>query len=172
MRTSITKVDDFENGLADFRQERKKEFKDNEKIIKSWINDAKKTLRIQIQGVEKQQKKINEDFNLVKDLDKEMKTRVEEETRLTSAIREMESTFSEIKRDYKEFQQEGQISNEYNTFVSLPQMLHIIFIPSNRYYLPYNLTFFTVCIQCPYAVSVVIKLLYHKPRASFNSLSI
>jgi len=112
IRTAIIKVDDFENGLSDFRLERKKEFKDYEKQIKSWIDDAKKMLKTQIQGVETQQKKILDDFILVKELNKEMKTRIEEETRLTASLREMESNFGDIQRDYKEYQRETRSAKE------------------------------------------------------------
>jgi chromosome segregation ATPase len=108
VRAAIVKVDDFENGLSDFKLERKKYFKDYEKDVKSWINDAKKMLKTQIQGVETQQKKTLDDFKLVKDLDKEMKTRIDEETRLTATLREMESNFDDIKRDYKEYQRESK----------------------------------------------------------------
>jgi len=112
MRTSITRVDDFDNGLADFRLERKKEFKDYEKIVKSLINDAKKMLRTQIQGIEKQQKTFGEDFNRVKDLEKEMKIRIEEETRFSTTLREMENNYGEIKRDYKQYQLDSRSSKE------------------------------------------------------------
>lgn len=112
MRTSITRVDDFDNGLADFRLERKKEFKDYEKIVKSLINDAKKMLRTQIQGVEKQQKSFGEDFSRVKDLEKEMKIRIEEETRFSTTLREMENDYGEIKRAYKQYQLDSRSSKE------------------------------------------------------------
>jgi chromosome segregation ATPase len=104
LRTSITRVDDFENGLADFRVERKKELKDYEKITKSWINDAKKNLRTQIQGIEKQQKALREDFKRVKELEKNMKTRIEEEIRFNASLRETEKDISEIKQEYTEYQ--------------------------------------------------------------------
>ena len=112
MRTAITKVDDFENGLADFRLDRKKQFKDYEKQTKSWINDAKKMIKTQIQGVETQQKKMLDDFKLVKDLDKEMKTRIEEESRFNASLREMEKSFGEVQREYKEYQREAKSVKE------------------------------------------------------------
>ena len=104
LRTSITRVDDFENGLADFRVERKKELKDYEKITKSWINDAKKNLRTQIQGIERQQKALGEEFKRVKELEKDMKTRIEEEIRFNASLRETEKDISEIKQEYIEYQ--------------------------------------------------------------------
>ena len=112
LRTSITRVDDFENGLADFRVERKKELKDYEKITKSWISDAKKNLRTQIQGIEKQQKTLGEDFKRVKDLENKMKTRIEEEIRFNASLRETEKDISEIKQEYKEYQRYSRSAKE------------------------------------------------------------
>jgi len=103
LRTSITRVDDFDNGLADFRLERKKELKDFEKLTKSWINDAKKNLRAQIQGIETGQKSLVEDYKQVKDLDKKMTTRIEEETRFNAVLREMEKDVGDIDQQYKEY---------------------------------------------------------------------
>jgi chromosome segregation ATPase len=112
VRTAIVKVDDFENELSDFKLERKKYFKDYEKEIKSWIDEAKKMLKTQIQGVETQLKMMLDDFKLVKQLEKEMKTRIEEETRFNATLREMESTFGDVQRDYKEYQREARSTKE------------------------------------------------------------
>jgi chromosome segregation ATPase len=103
LRTSITRVDDFDNGLADFRLERKKELKDFEKLTKSWINDAKKNLRVQIQGIEAGQKSLVKDNKQVKDLEKKMTTRIEEESRFNATLREMEKDVGEIDQQYKEY---------------------------------------------------------------------
>ena len=62
LRTSVTRVDDFEADLGIFRMDRKKELKDQEKLTKSWIADAKKDLRAQLQGLETHQKKLLEDL--------------------------------------------------------------------------------------------------------------
>lgn len=105
LRTSVTKVDDFEGELAAIRVDRKKEIKDQEKQFKSWIADAKKLLTAQISGVESQQKKILEDFKRVKDLEKEMHTRIEEETRLRKSLRELEKSFSDVQKGFKEVEQ-------------------------------------------------------------------
>ncbi len=104
LRTTVTKIDDFEAELSTFRLDRKKELKDQEKIVKTWIADAKKMLRTQIQGVETQQKKQIEDIKKIKELDKEMKTRIEEETRFNASLREMEKSFSDVEKEYKEYQ--------------------------------------------------------------------
>ncbi len=104
LRTSMAKVDGFESSLADFRLNRKKDFKDLEKLVKSWITDAKRDLRTRIQGIETTQKKQIEDFKRVKALEKEMKTRIEEDARFNASLREIESGFSDVQKDYKEYQ--------------------------------------------------------------------
>ena len=104
LRTSMAQVDDFETSLADFRLNRKKDFKDQEKLVKSWITDAKKDLRTRIQGIGTTQKKQIEDFKRVKALEKEMKTRIEEDARFNASLREIESGFSDVQKDYKEYQ--------------------------------------------------------------------
>lgn len=104
LRASVAQVDDFETSLADFRLNRKKDFKDQEKLVKSWITDAKKDLRTRIQGIETTQKKQTEDFKRVKELEKDMKTRIEEETRFNASLREIESGFSDVQKEYNEYQ--------------------------------------------------------------------
>lgn len=104
LRTSMGQVDDFETSLADFRLNRKKDFKDQEKLVKSWIIDAKKDLRTRIQGIATTQKKQIVDFKRVKELEKDMKTRIEEETRFNASLREIESGFSDVQKEYNEYQ--------------------------------------------------------------------
>lgn len=104
LRTAITRVDDFESNLNDFKLNRKKDFKDQEKLVKSWIADAKKDLRARIQGIETTQKKQIADFKRVKELEKEMKTRIEEEARFNATLRDIESGFSDVQKEYKEYQ--------------------------------------------------------------------
>ena len=104
LRTSIAKVSDFESSLSDFRLTRKKDFKDLEDLVKSWISDAKKDLKTRIQGIETDQKKQIEDFKKVKVLEKEMMTRIEEENRFNASLREIESGFSDVQKEYKEYQ--------------------------------------------------------------------
>ena len=106
LRTSITKVDSFEDNLDSFQAERKKANKDQEKLFRGWINDAKKDLRTQLRGVETQQKKLLEDFKRVKELEKQMSARIDEETRFNASLREMEKSAGDIKKEYKEHQRE------------------------------------------------------------------
>lgn len=112
LRTSVSRVDDFEASLTDFRLEHKKEFSDHDKLVKSWIADAKKMLRTQIQGVETQQKKLVEEFKKVKELENDMDIRKEEETRFNASLREMEKGFSEVQKEYKELQRLTRGSQE------------------------------------------------------------
>lgn len=108
LRTSVGKVDDFESDLSSFRVDRKKEIKDQEKLYKSWIADAKKILIAQINGLETQQKRCLEDFKLVKELDKEMNARIEEETRLNNTLRDLGKSFSDVQKGFKEVEQAGK----------------------------------------------------------------
>jgi chromosome segregation ATPase len=105
LRTSVTKVDDFEAELGSFRADHKKEIKDQEKVIKGWITDAKKLLAAQINSVETQQKKILEDFKRVKNLEKEMGIRIEEESHINKSLRDLEKSFSDVQKGFKEMEQ-------------------------------------------------------------------
>ncbi len=106
LRTSVTRVDDFETDLGVFRLDRKKELKDHEKMTKSWIADAKKDLRTQLRGLETQQKKLLEENKKIKILENDMNTRVEEENRFNASLREMENSYDDIKKDNKEYQRD------------------------------------------------------------------
>ena len=108
LRTSVSRVDDFEADLGVFRVDRKKDIKEQEKLTKSWIADAKKDLRVQLRGLETQQKKLLEETKRIKILEKNMKTREEEETRFNSSLREMENAFDDIHKDYKDYQRDSK----------------------------------------------------------------
>ncbi len=108
LRTSVSRVDDFEADLGVFRVDRKKDIKEQEKLTKSWISDAKKDLRVQLRGLETQQKKLLEETKRIKILEKDMKTREEEETRFNASLREMENAFDDIHKDYKDYQRDSK----------------------------------------------------------------
>jgi chromosome segregation ATPase len=108
LRTSVTKVDDFEAELGSMRVDRKKEIKDQEKLFKGWIADAKKILAAQIQGLEKQQQKILDDFKRVKELEKAMDTRINEESRFNQSLREVEKSFSDVQKGFKGIEQDAK----------------------------------------------------------------
>ena len=106
LRTTITKVDDFEHTLDRFQADRKKAHKDQEKLFRGWITDAKKDLRTQLRGVETQQKKLIEELKRIKELENQMQARIDEETRFNASLREMEKSAGDIKKDYKDYQRE------------------------------------------------------------------
>lgn len=108
LRTAVTKVDDFEAELGSLRVDRKKEAKDQEKLCKGWIADAKKLLSAQIQGLEKQQQKILEDYKLVKALEKEMNARVEEETRIVISLKDLEESFLDVQKGFQGIEQDAK----------------------------------------------------------------
>ncbi len=107
LRTSVTKVDGFEAELGSLRIDRKKEIKDQEKLYKGWIADAKKMLTAQIQALEKQQQQILEDFKRVKELEKSMDARVEEESRISNSLRDLEKSFSDVHKGFKGIEQDA-----------------------------------------------------------------
>ena len=102
LRTSVTKVDDFEVELSSMRVDRKKEIKDQEKLYKSWITDAKKMVTAQVRSLETQQKRILEDFKRVKELEKQMDIRVEEESRVNTSMRDLDKSFSDVQKGFRE----------------------------------------------------------------------
>lgn len=108
LRTSVSKVDDFEAELGSLRVDRKKEIKDQEKLYKGWIADAKKILGAQIQGLETQQKKILIDFKRVKELENAMATREDEESRTNKSLRELEKSFSDVQKGFKGIEQDAK----------------------------------------------------------------
>jgi chromosome segregation ATPase len=112
LRTSVSRVDDFEADLGTLRVNRKKEINDQEKLAKSWISDAKKELRAQLLGIETQQKKLLEEIKKIKILEKDMQARVDEETRFNATLREIENGFDDIQKDYKDFQRDAKTSQQ------------------------------------------------------------
>ena len=106
LRTTVSKVDGFEENLDRFQAERKKANQDQEKLFRGWITDAKKDLRTQLGGVETQQKKLLEEIKRIKELEKQMDARIEEETRFNASLREMEKNAEDIMKEYKEYQRE------------------------------------------------------------------
>ncbi len=112
IRTSIARVDDFEDSLADFHVKLKKDRNEIESDLKSWIEDAKKVLRTQIQGVESQMKSIQGDLKQLKNLEKEMDTRIKEDARIDQKQTEMDRTIKEIERETAELLRQAKLANE------------------------------------------------------------
>lgn len=106
LRTSVTRVDDFEAELSSLRVERKKEVKDQDKLYKGWVADAKKMLTSQIKNLETSGNKLNEEFKRVNDLEKDMRARIEEENRVNKSLRELEKSFSDVQKSFKEVELE------------------------------------------------------------------
>jgi len=112
LRTSIGRVDDFEEALADFRVDRTKAINEFEKDIKNWIEDAKKVLRTQIEGLEGQMKAHQDELKRVKDLEKEMSARVEEEERLSNQYNDLDKEFRDIKRKSEDLVRQSRVHKE------------------------------------------------------------
>ena len=112
LRTSIGRVDDFEEALADFRVDRTKAINEFEKDVKNWIEDAKKVLRTQIEGLEGQMKAHQEEFKRIKELEKEMSARVEEEDRLSNQFNDLDKEFRDIKRKSEDLVRQSRVHKE------------------------------------------------------------
>ena len=112
LRTSIGRVDDFEEALADFRVDRTKAINEFEKDVKNWIEDAKKVLRTQIEGLEGQMKAHQDELKRVKDLEKEMSARAEEEDRLSNQFNDLDKEFRDIKRKSEDLVRQSRIHKE------------------------------------------------------------
>jgi len=104
LRTIISRVDDFDDDLSRFRVEQNKSDKEFEKDVKSWIQEAKKVLRTQIQGLEGKLQDINRLGDEVEGLQKEIQVRKEEEDRFNNQIREIKKDLAEVKRSNEEQQ--------------------------------------------------------------------
>lgn len=112
LKTSLARVDDFDDTLADFRLERKKAKNEFEKDAKSWIEDSKKVLRTQISGLEDQLTTFQEGMKRVRDLEKEMAARVEEESRINNSIQELEREFQDIQRQSEELSRQAKVTKQ------------------------------------------------------------
>ncbi len=112
LRTSIGRVDDFEEALADFRVDRTKAINEFEKDVKNWIEDAKKVLRTQIEGLEGQMKAHQDELKRVKDLEKEMSARAEGEDRLSNQFNDLDKEFRDIKRKSEDLVRQSRIHKE------------------------------------------------------------
>ena len=112
LRTSIGRVDYFEEALADFRVDRTKAINEFEKDVKNWIEDAKKVLRTQIEGLEGQMKAHQEEFKRIKELEKEMSARVEEEDRLSNQFNDLDKEFRDIKRKSEDLVRQSRVHKE------------------------------------------------------------
>ena len=104
LRTIISRVDDFDDDLSKFRVEQSKSDKEFEKDVKSWIQEAKKVLRTQIQGMEGKLQDINRLGDEVEGIQKEIQVRKEEEERFNNQIREIKKNLAEVKRNTEEQQ--------------------------------------------------------------------
>jgi chromosome segregation ATPase len=98
--------------LADFRVDRTKAINEFEKDVKNWIEDAKKVLRTQIEGLEGQMKAHQDEFKRIKELEKEMSARVEEEDRLSNQYNDLDKEFRDIKRKSEDLVRQSRVHKE------------------------------------------------------------
>jgi chromosome segregation ATPase len=112
LRTVISRVDDFDDELAELRVEQSKSSKEFERDVKSWIEDAKKVLRTQIKGVESKLSELNSLKEEIKALQQDMKGRKEEEERFGQQIREINKDLAEFRRSAEEQQRRYELFME------------------------------------------------------------
>jgi chromosome segregation ATPase len=112
LRTVISRVDDFDDELAEFRVEQSKSAKEFERDVKSWIDEAKKVLRTQIKGVEGKLTDLSSLNDEIKTLQQDMKGRKEEEERFNQQIREINKDLAEFRRSTEEQQRRYELIRE------------------------------------------------------------
>lgn len=112
LRTIISRVDDFDDELAEFRVEQSKSAQEFERDVKSWIDEAKKVLRTQIKGVESKLTDLSSLNDEIKTLQQDMKGRKEEEERFNQQIREINKDLAEFRRSAEEQQRRYELIRE------------------------------------------------------------
>lgn len=112
LRTIISRVDDFDDELAEFRVEQSKSAQEFERDVKSWIDEAKKVLRTQIKGVESKLTDLSSLNDEIKILQQDMKGRKEEEERFNQQIREINKDLAEFRRSAEEQQRRYELIRE------------------------------------------------------------
>ena len=98
LRTTVTRVDDFDESLAELRVENGRQLKELEKQVKNWIEESKKLLRSRVEGVNTSLEKLREDLSAIDALEKQMSARIDEETRITNMVSELKSKLADMER--------------------------------------------------------------------------
>lgn len=104
LRSVISRVDKFDDALAEFRVDYKRQEKDIQKDIKTQVAEAKKVIDLQIQNMEERLKTANQQIEQLESLEKEMADRTAEEERLNDRVRELSQELAEVQRKGEEQQ--------------------------------------------------------------------
>lgn len=112
LRTTLARVDDLDDALAEFRVESSRQYQDFEKEVKSWIEDAKEVLRSQFQGLDTRLKSLREELPRIEDLEKRMSIREEEETRINTTLGELQKEIDNLERSSEEQKRQFRLAKE------------------------------------------------------------
>jgi len=112
LRTTLARVDDLDDALAEFRVENARKEKDFEKEIKGWIQDAKDVLRSQIDGLDTRLKTLREEMAQVEKLEKQMVAREDEEARLNATLSDIQEEINNLERVSEEQKRQSRLAKE------------------------------------------------------------
>ncbi len=112
LRTTLARVDDFEDELASFRVEKGRKEREFEKDVKGWIGDAKEVLRSQIQGFEPRLESLRDDLTKIDQLERQMSVRLEEEKNINHTIAEIQKEIDNIQREAEEQKRQFRLAKE------------------------------------------------------------
>ena len=101
LRTTIARVDDFDEELSNIRVDNGRTHKDFEKQMKSWIANAKKLLRSRIDGVNTSVEQLRANVDTL-EFEKQLTARKEEEARLSKTITEIKKTVVDVQSSSEE----------------------------------------------------------------------
>lgn len=112
LRSTLSRIDDLEDELSEFRVESGRSEKEFEKEIKGWVDDAKEVLRSQIQSIESRIESLREELTRVEKLETQMSGRVEEETRINNLIGELRKEIKNLSRETEEQKRQFRLAKE------------------------------------------------------------
>lgn len=112
LRSTLSRVDDLDDDVAELRVETARREKEQEKEFKGWIEDAKEVLRSQIQGVEARAESVRDEISRIDKLETQMAARAEEETRLNSAISDLRKEIDTLSRETEEQKRQFRLAKE------------------------------------------------------------
>lgn len=112
LRATISRIDSFDEALSKARVDSDRAVKDLERDTKSWISEAKKLLRSQIQSVDANLINLREELKVFDTLKKQMAARIDEEHRLSGIVSEIKKDFADIQSDSKEQLRQYRLAKE------------------------------------------------------------
>ncbi|MEA2008275.1 MAG: hypothetical protein U9O54_04070 [Chloroflexota bacterium] len=112
IRTTIARVDDFDEALASIRVDSSRTVKELEKQTKNWIADAKTLLRSQMQGTDASVLELRSELTPISNLEKQMAARIDEEHRLSGIVSEIKKNVADVQSDTEEQLRQYRLAKE------------------------------------------------------------